>query len=152
MGSVKSKKYPGVYRVEGKKGTSFGISYTHPQSGARIRKIVKDATSEQDAFDALNIEIADAKRGAFNKAYSIHDSRWPILFEDMADDYLKNWSTENKDKRTDKNRIGILKAFFKGKLLSGHQPVYGGKVQNYQGQGSIEKHCEQIPKLRQSDI
>ncbi|WP_054032359.1 tyrosine-type recombinase/integrase [Desulfatitalea tepidiphila] len=122
MSVTKSKKYPGVYRVDGKKGVSYGIDYIHPQSGARVRKILKDATSEQSAFDARSIEIADAKRGAFNKAYSIHDGRRPVLFEDAADTYLENWSKENKDKRTDKGRIGILKEFFKGKLLSDITP------------------------------
>lgn len=122
MAVTKSKKYAGVFRVEGKKGISFGIDYMHPQTGARIRKILKDATSEQSAFEARSIEIADAKRGAFNKAYSIHDGRRPVLFEDMADTYLKNWSEANKDKRTDKNRIGTLTTFFKGKLLSDISP------------------------------
>lgn len=122
MAATKSKKHPGVYRVEGKRGISFGIDYIHPQTGARIRKIVKDAGSEADANDARTIEIADAKRGAFNKAYGIHDGRKPFLFEDMADLYMENWSAENKDPRTDKGRVGTLNTFFKGKLMSDISP------------------------------
>ena len=122
MSVTKSKKYLGVYRVDGKKGTSFGIDYIHPQTGARVRKVLKDATSEVAAFEARSIEIADAKRGAFNKAYGIRDGRRPILFQDMADLYLNNWSAQNKDHRTDNVRIGILNDFFQGKLLSDITP------------------------------
>ena len=122
MTTIKSKKYHGVYRRDGKTGVSFGIDYTHPQTGARVRKMLKDATSEQAAFEARSIEIADAKRGAFNKAYGIHDGRRPFLFEDMADLYIENWSKGNKDVRTDRGRIRILKDHFKGKLLSDITP------------------------------
>lgn len=119
---IRSKKYPGVFKIKGKKGVSFGIDYIHPQTGRRVRKVVKNATSEQSAFEARSIEIADAKRGAFNKAYGVHDRGKPVLFEDMAELYLKNWSAENKDPRTDKGRIGALTSFFKGKLMSDLTP------------------------------
>lgn len=60
---AKSKKYLGVYTVEGKRGISFGIGYIHPQTGERVRKILKNVTSEADAFGLRSIEIADAARG-----------------------------------------------------------------------------------------
>jgi integrase len=113
-----SKKHLGVYRVEGKTGVSFGISYTHPQTGQRIRKIVREVTSEAQAAEARAIEIADAKRGALNKAYGLHDKGKPVLFEDMAKLYLSDWSAQNKNYRTDKHRVGALTSFFKGKLMS----------------------------------
>lgn len=119
---VRSKKYPGVYRVDGKAGVSFGISYTHPTTGQRIRKIVKDATSEAQAADARAIEVADAKRGAFNKAYSISDKGRAILFEDAVGLYLKNWSAINKHLHTDEARAGALIAAFEGKLMSDITP------------------------------
>lgn len=118
----KSKKYNGVYSVEGKTGTSYGIDYYHPQSGQRIKKIVKACTSEKDAFEARSIEIADAKRGALNKAYGIKSKGPAILFEDMIDSYLKYWSKENKDLRTDKQRASILEKAFAGKLMSDLNP------------------------------
>lgn len=62
----KSKKYPGVYSVKGKKGVSYGIDYIHPQSGQRVRKILKGVTSEAQAFEIRSIELADASRGALN--------------------------------------------------------------------------------------
>jgi hypothetical protein len=67
-GKTKNKKHPGVFTVRGKKGLSYGIDYIHPQTGQRIRKIVK-ADSEIGAAEIRAIEIADAKRGVINKAY-----------------------------------------------------------------------------------
>jgi len=67
----KSKKYPGVYTVEGKRGISYGIDYIHPLTGQRVRKILKNATSEAGADKIRSIEIADAARGAVNKAYGL---------------------------------------------------------------------------------
>lgn len=119
---VASKKYPGVYRVDGKGGVSYGISYTHPQTGQRIRKIVKSATSESQAADARAIEIADAKRGSFNQAYNIKDKGRAILFEDAVGLYLKNWSADNKHFHTDEARAGALIAAFEGKLMSDITP------------------------------
>jgi integrase len=132
MAWVRSKKYRGVFRIEGKRGTSYGIDYVNPQTGQRIRKVIKGAKSETAAFEARSIEIADAKRGAFNKAYGIRDGRRPVLFEEMAKLYLKQWSANNKHYRTDKNRIGILTEFFKGKLMSDITPFMVEKFKSVQ--------------------
>lgn len=118
MSATRSKKYPGVFRVEGRKGVSYGIDYIDPQTGHRVRKIVKGATSEAKAADARNIEIADIRRGLYNKAYGIPASGRPLLFSDAAALYLENWSAGNKNLRTDKQRMGALLRAFGGKLLS----------------------------------
>ena len=91
----RSEKYPGVYIVEGKKKTSYGIDYINPQTGQRIQKILKNVTSEKQAFELRAIELADAKRGAINKAYDIKAKGKSPLFTDMVDLYLK-WSRDNK--------------------------------------------------------
>jgi hypothetical protein len=119
---AKSKKYPGVYSIKGKKGMSYGIDYTHPQTGVRIRGIRKGATSEAQAFELRSIEIADARRGATNKAYGIKAKTKVALFDDMVKAYL-NWSRGNKDSwKTDEHRAKPLKKAFKGKLMSDINP------------------------------
>jgi len=115
----KSKKHRGVYIVEGKTRTSYGIDYIHPQTNQRVRKILKNATSEEQAAGIRAIEIADAKRNVLNAAYNIKENKTkPVLFEDMIKAYLK-WSRENKDSwQTDEHRAKPLKKAFKGKLMS----------------------------------
>lgn len=56
---AKSKKYPGIYTIEGKKGTSYGIDYIHPQTNQRVRKILKNVTSMEGAAECRAIEIAE---------------------------------------------------------------------------------------------
>jgi len=115
----KSKKHRGVYIVEGKTGISYGIDYIHPQTNQRVRKILKNVTSEEQAAGIRAIEIADAKRNVLNAAYNIKESKSkPVLLEDMVEAYLK-WSRENKDSwRTDEHRAKPLKKAFKSKLMS----------------------------------
>ncbi|WP_319404787.1 site-specific integrase [uncultured Desulfosarcina sp.] len=119
---AKRKKYNGIFTVKGKNGISYGIDYVHPQTGQRIRKILKGCTNEADAFEKRSIELADAARGAINKAYGIRSRGAAILFNDMVDLYLKNWSADNKDSRTDRFRSVRLKDFFKGRLMSDITP------------------------------
>jgi integrase len=112
----------GVYRIEGKKGVSFGIDFIHPGTGQRVRKILKTATSEQEAFELRAIEIADAKRGATNTAYGIKDRPKVVSFEKMVEKYLA-WSKGNhKAWRTNEHRAKPLKAAFRGKLMSDINP------------------------------
>lgn len=118
----KRKKYNGVYSVKGKNGISYGIDYVHPQTGQRIRKMLKGCTSEADASEKRAIEVADAARGALEKAYGIRSRGKPVLFTEMVDLYLSNWSAENKDSRTDKFRSVRLKEFFEGRLMSDITP------------------------------
>lgn len=118
----KGKKYPGVYAVKGRKGISYGIDYTHPETGERVRGIRKNATSEAEAAELRAIEIADAKRGAMNMAYNIKAKAKAVLFEYMVEAYLK-WSKGNKDSwETDEHRAKPLKQAFKGKLMSDINP------------------------------
>ena len=128
----KSKKYPGVYSVQGKKGVSYGIDYIHPQTGQRIRKIVKGATSEAGAFELRSIEIADARRGATNKAYGLKATAKPVSFEAMIKAYLK-WYKDNPDKKAWEtatcNSKPVLRAF-KSKLLSDINPWMVEKYKN----------------------
>ena len=72
---AKSKRFNGVYIVEGKKGTSYGIDYIHPQTNQRVRKILKNATSTEQAAECRAIEIADAKRNVLNAAYNIKENK-----------------------------------------------------------------------------
>ena len=124
---VKSKKYPGVYTVHGKKGTSYGIDYIHPQTGQRIRGIRKGVTSEAQAFELRAIELADASRGVLNEAYGIKSRDNLVSFEDMVKAYLK-WSRENKDSwETDGHRSKPLVKAFKGKFMSDINPFMGEK-------------------------
>ena len=107
----RSEKYPGVYIVEGKKGLSYGIDYIHPQTGQRIRKIVK-AKTEKKASELRGTEIADAKRGAINKAYGFKEKGKSPLFTDMIDMYLK-WARDNKKSwQIDHYKANILKKAF----------------------------------------
>jgi integrase len=82
-----------------------------------VRKILK-AKTEAEADDLRSIEIADAQRGAINKAYGIKAQGKPLLFETAVDEYLK-WSKENKKSwKTDDYRAGALRIKLAGKLLS----------------------------------
>lgn len=118
----KSKKYMGVYTVKGKRGVSYGVDYTHPQTGQRVRKILKDVTSEAQAFEIRTIELADASRGAINKAYGIRAKAKVISFEAVIRSYLE-WSEGNKKSpETDKQRATALLIGFKGKLISDINP------------------------------
>lgn len=128
----KSRKYAGVYSVKGKKGTSYGIDYIHPQAGHRVRKILKNVTSEKDAADARAAEIADAKRGAHAKAYGYMEKPKTVPFESMVKAYLK-WYEENPEKKDHKtvghNAKPLLRAF-KGKLMSDITPWVVEKYRN----------------------
>ena len=114
----KSKKYPGVYTVSGKRSVSYGIDYTNPLTGLRVRKILKGATSEAKAFELRSIEIADAARGAINKAYGLKAKTSAILFDAMVDTYLKWVKGNMKSWETLEHRAKPLKRAFKGKLMS----------------------------------
>jgi len=118
----KQRRYPGIYAVKGQFGISYGIDYIHPQSRKRIRKIIKGCKSEAGAFEKRSIEIADAARGAIDKAYGLKPRGPAVLFEDMIDDYLKNWAQQNKEYWTDKHRSATLKKAFAGKLMSDITP------------------------------
>lgn len=109
----RSTKYRGVYIIEGKLNTSYLIDYTHPGTGARIRKVVP-ANSEKQAADLRAIELTDARRGAVNKAYGIKGQCSPLLFTDALDKYLE-YSRENKKSwQLDEYKAGILKKYFIG--------------------------------------
>ena len=69
---AKSKKYPGLYIVHGKKGISYGIDYINPMTNQRVRKILKNVTSAEDAAAIRAIEIADAKRGDIGNTSSMY--------------------------------------------------------------------------------
>jgi len=116
----KIKKYIGVYTVEGKKGTSYGIDHIHPQTGQRVRKILKNVTSMEKAAEIRAIELADASRGAVNQAYGIKAKSRPVLFDDIVKAYLK-WYKDNPDKKawdTYQHHAKPLLKAFKGKLMS----------------------------------
>jgi integrase len=118
----KINKYPGVFRVEGKKGPTFGIDYIHPQTGQRVRKILKGVTLESKAAEIRSIELADAARGALQKAYGIKAKPQTVPFEAMSDLYVA-WAKQNKKSwDTDEYRLRSLKASFKGKLMSDINP------------------------------
>jgi len=118
----KSKKFLGVYAVKGKRGRSYGIDYIHPQTGQRVRKILKGVTSEAQAFEVRSIELADATRGAINKAYGIKATGKTVPFAAMVKAYLK-WSECNKkDPQTDRQRATALVRAFKGKLMTDINP------------------------------
>lgn len=114
----KKKRQPGVFSVKGKKGISFGIDYIHPQTLERVRKILKNVTTEAEAATIRAIELGDAARGATNKAYQLKAKTRAVSFCDMVDAYLK-WSGENKKSaETDGYRSKPLKEAFAGKLMS----------------------------------
>lgn len=119
---AKSKKYHGVYTIQGKKGLSYGIDYIHPQTGYRIKKILKNATTEAEAADIRATEITDAKRGDIDKTYGYKGKARAVSFERIITEYLK-WSKENKKSwQTDIQRSQALKRAFKGKLMSDINP------------------------------
>ena len=118
----KGTKYQGVYSVEGTTGTSYGIDYIHPLTGQRVRKILKNVTSEVGAFELRSIEIADAARGAIDKAYGLKGSVKTVLFENMIDEYLKWARDDKKSWDTDEHRAKPIKKIFKGKLMSDINP------------------------------
>jgi integrase len=118
----KHKKQPGVFAIKGKKGVSYGIDYIHPATGHRVRKILKNVTTEAKAAELRSIEIADAARGALNKAYGLKAKVRAVLFSDQVEAYLK-WSQDNKKSwMTDGHNAKPLKAAFKGKLMSDMTP------------------------------
>jgi len=119
----KNAKHKGIYTVKRKDGTmSYGIDYVDPLTGQRVRKILKGATSLEEARTLRSIEIADRARGAIDKAYDLKSRLAPVLFEDMIDKYLE-WARENKRSwATDGYRAVALKKVFKGKLMSDITP------------------------------
>ncbi len=119
---AKSKRYHGVYVVQGKHKTSYGIDYIHHGTGERVKKILKNAKSETEAFELRSIEIADAKRGAIDKSYELKKKLSVVSFEKSVDEYLK-WSKENKKSwRTDEYNAKPLRKIFNGKLMNEINP------------------------------
>jgi len=113
----------GVFVRKGKAGESYGIDYVHPLTGQRVRKIVKDATSLEEAVTAREIELTDARRGAMKKAYGIRERPKAVPFGAMVDKYLA-WSKDHKKSwKTDADRAGKLKRAFRGKLLTDITPA-----------------------------
>jgi integrase len=121
MGKKRSR-YNGVFAVKGKLKTSYGIDYVHPQTGQRIRKILKGCQSEAQAAEIRSIEIADAARGVIKKAYGLKVSGPTVLFDDMVTLYLDTWAKTNRDYRTAKHRAAVLRRAFTGKLMSDITP------------------------------
>jgi len=122
LGKKYLEGYRGVFKSEGETGVSFGIDYIHPLTGQRIRKILKNATNEAEAFEMRSVEILDAKRGAIKKFYGYKERAKPVLFNSMIDAYLE-WSKENKKSwQTDYYRGVALKRGFDRKLLSDLNP------------------------------
>jgi integrase len=122
--ATKSKKFPGVYSFKGKKRTTYGIDYIHPQTSARVRKILKNITSEAKAAEIRAIELADAARGAINKAYGLKAKAVLVSFEAMTKAFLE-WAKQNPDRkswRTDEHNAKPLLRAFKGKLMSDITP------------------------------
>jgi integrase len=68
------------------------------------------------------VEIADAARGALNKAYGLKPKAAAVSFCGMVDEYIKLWSMQNKHYKTDQQRASALKTFFSGKLMSDITP------------------------------
>ncbi len=117
-----NNRYRGIYKKEGKTGTSYGIDYIHPLTGQRVKKILKGVSSIEEALKLRSIEIADASRGAIDKAYGLKPKTAVVSFEAMTDSYLK-WSKDNKKSwDTDEHRAKPLKKAFKGKLMSDINP------------------------------
>lgn len=116
------KKLTGVYKVVCKSGVRYGIDYYHPVTGQRIKKIIKGATSEAEAEQIRGIELADARRHLLVQTYHLKGKDKPVLFEDMAELYLK-WAVENKkDPATDSFRSRALVRAFKSRVLTGITP------------------------------
>ncbi|MBW2109637.1 MAG: site-specific integrase [Deltaproteobacteria bacterium] len=116
------KRHPGVYKVTGKRGVSYGIDFIHPQTGQRIRKILKDVKTEAEAAQVRAIEIADAARDVLSRVYGIKGQSKPILFEVMVDQYITWARTNKKSWKTDEYRGRALKRLFSRKLLSDITP------------------------------
>ena len=114
---IASKKHRGVFTRKRKSGVSYGISYTHPQTGERVRKVLKHVITEARAAEIRAIELADAARGAINKAYELKTSAPTPSFESMVKAFLK-WAKENPDRKswkTDEHNAKPLLRAFKGK-------------------------------------
>jgi len=119
----KKVTHRGVYTVKRKDGSlSYGIDYVDPSSGRRVRKILKNVNSIDEAYKLRSIEIADLARGAIEKAYGLRSRLHPVLFETMIDKYVE-WAKENKRSwATDEYRAKALKKIFTGKLMSDITP------------------------------
>jgi integrase len=117
----KNNTHRGVFQRQMKGGIRYGIDYIHPMTGQRVRKIV-DVGTEADALNLRGIELADARRGAINKAYGLKQKPAAVSFKDMVDLYCK-WSKENKKSwKTDEHRAKPLRKAFRGKLMSDLNP------------------------------
>jgi len=118
----KNNKCRGVYTRKTKTGLSYGIDYINPLTGQRVRKILEGVKDEDEALNLKNIELADAQRGAINKAYGLKGKTRTVLFSDMVEEYLE-WSRENKGSwETDEYRAKPLNRVFKGKLMTDINP------------------------------
>lgn len=109
----------GIFTRKTKKaGLVYWIDYIHPIDGTRVRKPLPGVTTESEANRLRAIELADATR----QDHGIRPKAKPVLFNGMADEYLK-WAGENKGSwKTDEHRAKHLKEFFTSMLMSDISP------------------------------
>lgn len=121
---ISSKKYPGVYTVEGVKGKSYGITYYHPASHKRVQKIIRGCKTEKEADDFRSIEIADASRGLLHMKYDLKGSTKVISLKAAVELY-RAWAEVNKKSYyVEKFKYPGLCSAFDGKLLSDITPAH----------------------------
>jgi site-specific recombinase XerD len=111
------KVEPGIWHHISGEGYVAEINYTDPQTGRRAR--------EQKTIHRLDLarewrrnRRADADAGEIQRK---KDRPAPILFEDLGDEYLEQWSRVQKKESTyirDKARMKRLKLIFGQKFLT----------------------------------
>ncbi|TET70706.1 MAG: helix-turn-helix domain-containing protein [Candidatus Aminicenantes bacterium] len=131
-----------------KTGGSWTIDY-RDSKGKRIQKVVRGATSQEEALLALQ----NAVRKDFFQANGIKEEKEPICFEELAEMYIRDYARNNKKSwRTDESRIKVMKGFFKGKLIDS---ITSQDVEQYKGKriedglklSTVNKHIQILSKV-----
>ena len=138
--------YGSIYQR--KPGGRWTIDYRDAK-GKRIQQVVKGATSNQEAHEALRQAVFEAHFGKRNNTFE----KERITFAVLADMYIEDWAKTNKASwRTDQSRVKEMKKFFKGRDCSS---ITSQDVEQYKmlkrGQGvqltTVNKHVQILSKL-----
>lgn len=117
--------FGGVYIRKTKSGLDRWYIWFYNKGRKRLQKVVKNATSRQEAVLAMHMEVARE----FNQEYQVEKGKKPVLFKDFADVYLENYAKPKKKSwRSDEKYLSAqLLRFFGDLMLSDVTPLHVSK-------------------------
>lgn len=116
--SKKSKRwnygYGCVYLRKTKRAREHWYIDYRNENGKRIRQVAKNVQTREEALVALQ----NAVRKEFLRAQGIKEKKSTIYFEELADEYIKDYARISKKSwKTDLGRIKGMKECFEGRLI-----------------------------------